>query len=403
MAEAINLNVLNNLPVFRGNSRPHEVDSFVASVDVKTFFRTLDNHFDQYNIVDDAQKLRILFQQIDKNSGNAIDLVNLYSGRPVPYNEVRQDFLNMYPNFSRHEFRQAARGIINTNINVPSIFCGMTKLESQSRALIESYLTKESLHNIGIFHDTHLAVAHDENGDVIETIPLADILQNMVMHMFIATQLSDAVYQKLTDISPNVPSTRFMSKVVTTTEKEKLLKKEYQKERKEGASPSNEVLYTIQNVQPTKNTGSQSNKKHEDTNKYNNTNTYANPPTFRGKRCYICNRTGHYARNCRQKPNCEYCRNSGHDVRMCHKRQKDRVSFCTNCSRLGHVARACRKPVKGRMNNYYRSSNQSKWTEGRNESKHRVHYMTQEESEYDNNSDTPDREFDDVETEENTE
>ena len=77
------ITVINDLPHFRGNQREGEKD-WEESIDVRTFFRTLENHYEQHGIVDDKKKIRILFSQIDKNKGNAIQLCNFLHKVRVP-------------------------------------------------------------------------------------------------------------------------------------------------------------------------------------------------------------------------------------------------------------------------------------------------------------------------------
>ena len=65
---ATSLTVINDLPKFRGNATHNEFDTFVQGINVKTFFRSLDNHFEQNKITDNAAKLRLLFAQIYTNT-----------------------------------------------------------------------------------------------------------------------------------------------------------------------------------------------------------------------------------------------------------------------------------------------------------------------------------------------
>lgn len=104
--------VLNDLPKFSGNPRLHDVN-FVQGINVETFIRTLDNYFIQHQITDDVRKLQILFAQIDKEKGDANDLVTCYTGKLIPYIDFTNEFIHMYTiftsNFTSSEFKCATR------------------------------------------------------------------------------------------------------------------------------------------------------------------------------------------------------------------------------------------------------------------------------------------------------
>ena len=46
------LTVLNTLPLFKGNARITDDDTFIPGVNVRVFFRALENYFEQNNILD---------------------------------------------------------------------------------------------------------------------------------------------------------------------------------------------------------------------------------------------------------------------------------------------------------------------------------------------------------------
>ena len=173
-----NLVVLQNLPRFRGNLRASEKHrkDVTPSINVRTFLRALENHYSANRINDDERKLRILYAQIDKSAGDAVDLVNCYAGRDVAFDEVKNDFLAMYPEFRRTDFRYAARSILDLNINEPTMFCGMTRHENETRALAESYLGSDSMKELGFDIDTKVKVGEKE-------FTLLSILQNNFMHL----------------------------------------------------------------------------------------------------------------------------------------------------------------------------------------------------------------------------
>lgn len=344
------LTILDGLPTFRGNPRPNEVDTFTPSVNVKTWFRALDNHFLQNDIYSDEAKLRILFAQVDKNSGDALELVSVFCGKNVTYEEVREDFLSIYPNFVRSEFRHAARSILKLDVHSPTLLLGMTSLETHSRALVEAYLNKPQMTELQLGHDCRLdrvitdpydretrptvwktTSRLEEEADehsrtpspatpprsreiTTHTVMLSDVLQNLVLHLFTAAQFKDHIYDKLSTITPLTKSTKFMSMSVQLAEKEKLVRSEGKKSKQHDHT---EVLYNL--------------------------NTEQRPAAAQNARaCYTCGKTGHFARECRSKLSCKYCKFNGHGTDKCQKRIKNGVQFCTKCNTLGHEAKECK-------------------------------------------------------------
>jgi hypothetical protein len=109
--EVNQLTVLNDLPKFSGNPRRGEKQGD-GGLDVKVFFRTLENYFNRKNITSDSKKIMVMYALIDQHKGDARDLISCYSGKKVTFKEVENEFLSMYPNFSTTEFRHAARTIL---------------------------------------------------------------------------------------------------------------------------------------------------------------------------------------------------------------------------------------------------------------------------------------------------
>lgn len=312
MAQAIT--VLTDLPKFRGNPRRGEAN-FHPGINVRTFFRTLDNYFSSNRICDDAKKTQILFAQIDKEHGDAIELANCYAGRGSTYAEMQADFLDMYPNFAKTEYRHAARSVMNTKLALSEIFNGMTKLECQTRALVEAYISNPAMLNLGIVEETEL--------DELD-IRLTCILQNFAIHLFTATQLPDGVYDKIANITPDVSSTKFMSKVVQVAERARVLREDNFKMACKKKETEEEVMFPISNLESP---GPSSQNR---------------PPNFK---CFRCNNPGHYARDCRAKPVCKFCKLKGHTLQECRKRLQQRANqtnpICSFCSKVGHEVANC--------------------------------------------------------------
>ena len=69
------ITVLNGLPIFSGNAKPGETP-FTSDIDARTFLRSLENHFDNTNVVDDNKKIQTMFCRIHKTKGDAIRFIS---------------------------------------------------------------------------------------------------------------------------------------------------------------------------------------------------------------------------------------------------------------------------------------------------------------------------------------
>ena len=312
---ALNVAIISGeLPTFRGNPKPNERGSPPPGVNIKTFFRALDNHFIQQGIQSDEEKLRILYAQIDKTSGDAIDLVNCYAGRSVRYQDARAEFMAMYPDFHRTEFSHAARSYLGTTVAQPNYFCGMTRLENVSRALVEAYIQGPAIRNVPMDMDSGVLIPAENPNDPPRLLLCIDIIQNILMHIFMATQLPDKVYDKINSVTPVHTSTSFMAEAVKLAEKDRLNTASRQRRPRD----NNDTLYTIQ------------------------TNDTKPQPTSAKRECYRCGKPGHFQTRCNATIYCSFCALIGHNAKQCRKRAQDGTVYCSKCLRCGHEAQECR-------------------------------------------------------------
>ena len=122
------------------------------------------------------------------------------AGRQVTYEEVQQEFLSMYPSFTTSEFRHAAKSAITINVKAPSYFAGMTKLETQTRALVDSYLDTAPMRQAGIEPEVELNGTQDK-------LVVTDLLQNFAMPRRIETR--DKKLIDTTNVNLGVKSVRY--------------------------------------------------------------------------------------------------------------------------------------------------------------------------------------------------
>ena len=265
----------NGLPRFKGLLKEHEKGKVDPGPDVRHFLRTIDLYLLQNNITQNAQKVRLLLNQIHKSEGTAANFLQCYAGRQYTYDRIKEDLINLFPSFDRTLFKVGARGVLDIRLQQSELGLTMSQLESASRAAVEAYLEKPVLARFGIHQDN---IVNDLNGppqnqdgqqqeegnedeegahaaqppqlNIGPEVTLQELLQNFLLHLITASQLSDGVYKQIENLGPERPSTEFMSLAVRAAEKDKLTNKDA---NPRGRYRAPEVLYNIRNQQEGRN------------------------------------------------------------------------------------------------------------------------------------------------------
>ena len=319
MASAQSLLSLGDLPKFRGAPRQGE-QNFQPGVSIQTFLRAIDNHIEQHKIKGNDKKVQLLFSQVDKESGDGLNTINCFAGRQVDYEIIKRNLLDFYPSFTLTEFRHTSRMMQESNVNSPTLRCGMTTLENYSRGLVEAYLSSASMEEVDITMETKL------DQSVCGKRPkilLSDVLQNFILHHYISTQVSNPIYDKLAGITPMEEATTFVSNAVKTAARDRLFKTEGK--RKPDMVKDPETMFQT----------------------HVNQLSTGKSVTVADKQCFQCQRYGHLKRDCKSLVVCKYCNKLGHSLKECRKLARDKaLKKCSSCKRQGHVEKECAKFCK---------------------------------------------------------
>ena len=320
----------NQLIKFRGNLKYNERNAIGVTpyVNVRTFLRVLRNYFTNNNITSDAVKLRILHNQIDPTIGDAIDLINCYTGEDVTYEQVEINMTKMYPELRKSNFKVSSQSISKFKLNDGQLFCSMTKLIQESKALAVAYLSNEERINFGLTEDTKFHIKLPGPADAAGNFPTSveilcrDLLQNFIIHYFLASQMDNEIYDKVAGVTPAVNACEFMGKAVEHAEEIRMTKSNNNK-KKEDIHEGPDVLFNVKE------------------NSRENKNYISKERTTRN--CYNCGNTDHFRKDC---PCCLYCKKKGHDAYKCYRRIDDNVPYCTYCKKVRHLAKDCQSRNK---------------------------------------------------------
>jgi len=352
--------VLNDLIKFSGNPKVGEKPR--PSIDLKTFLRSLESFFANNDITSDQRKITVFFALIDKEYGDAIDLVTCYSGVDIAYDDLVADFLKAYPTKGAQEFAHAARSLLEARLSNPTFFSGMTRLDMTSRAAVETFLDKPTYAKLGLTVKSTFKVPtvdqdrqsrssspdrddDEEDAEVAiqQKVKVKDLLQSFAMHLVLASQLDKKAYEKIEGLNCQTPCTKLMATTIEVAEKQRLDKAvTHQKKHRH---ESQELLFGIH---PNNNSprGHGQRQSHNNQSHYrnnqpapttNNGNPGPNKPSSSTTQtqyaCTRCGKNNHATNDCKFNLNCSFCNVKGHAAKVCRKRLRlAKGKYCSNCN-----------------------------------------------------------------------
>ena len=176
-------------------------------------------------------------------------------------------------------------------------------------------------------------------------IQLKEVLQNFVLHLFIASQAPGKIYKKVSFLGPRHSSTKVVAETVKTTERHALnaikspSKKKDEVLWKAGHSQEKPPgRYALAKPLQTRYLQKESMYTQKDRQYHEAVQPFVKAPML----CFRCGQAGHLKRDCDR---CAYCKIKAHHPKTFHRRIKDaKGKFCSHCSIFdSHNTNECRK------------------------------------------------------------
>ena len=229
--------------------------------------------------------------------------------------------------------------------------CAITNLENATRAVVDAYLNNEALTDKEFNKETTLklgtataATAATTSTTTTTTTPktpkpllLSQVLQNLLLHMFVASNTSTKTYERVAHLGPRTRSTTFSSETVKSLDKQRSISSSKGTHRR-----PDEVLWkaTYSPRYEKRPTPSTQAKPQATTNQVKPSTNEQRVKTSTG--CFRCGDEGHMKKDCLK---CAYCLKTGHSVKNCRRRIRDaKGKYCENCKLPdSHNTYECRK------------------------------------------------------------
>ena len=335
---------LNDLPKFRGNRRNR--DTFQQNVEVKSYFRNLENYFFNNKINSDAEKRHILYATVDKEHGDGAKVFHAYLKDKLSYEEVVKLIKRAYMSNSERGLPDAMNDLLETATETETgLMEKLVDIRNDVENIIEAYMEDESVKRNGISATTTLLT------NTGKQIDLTDLLLNMGLKLYVSWKAHPSVYDTCRGVGPEQQPSELITAIINGTGEHNSRKR--RKRIDEELKRQEDTVFEIKDRDA-------------------------------GKKCGKCGKTNHSTKDCKSHINCKYCGKPGHVSKECRKRLRDTL-HCNRCDRSGHEEENCYAKTKNKKGRD--PKNGQKNEKSKNSKKNRVRAITELEDP-DESSDT---------------
>ena len=308
-----------HLPKFRGNRIGNE--QFQQGIDVRSFFRTLENYFFNNRVTCDEDKKHILYATIDKDQGDAFTMVETYMKDELTYEEMEAAFKEAYVSVADRGMPEAIKDLLATiNGSYPNFKMELCHVRNNLGTLLETNLNRECIKEQGISKTSLISTTNGK-----PPVQLMDFLLNMGMVMYSAWRTQPRVFDEAKQINSEKQPAELISMLIRTSDEHAL------RESRKKNTPkrkTEEVVYKIRE----------------------------------NEQCGKCGRTNHATKDCKANVQCTFCKYKGHTAKECRKRKRQEL-FCEECGINGHNEETCWKRNKkgNKKDTERKTKNKKEW------------------------------------------